>query len=73
MNKQDYLDWAEDYRRQADILEEKIKRCKEVLDDRQCSIWERNNAEKRLSELADMQLDCKCTMRVLLKRAEKIE
>lgn len=73
MTKQDYINWAEDYRRQADVLTEKINRLYERRRRPFGSAWERKDAEMELDQLIDMRLECRCTMKRLLKQAEEME
>lgn len=73
MTKQDYLDWAEDYRRQSDILAEKIKRQRELMNKPFPSAKARSDAEQYLENLIEMRLDDICVMKNLLKWAEKMK
>lgn len=70
MTKQDYLDWAEDYRRQSDILTQKIDRHRESMRGAMKGGRERQRAEDKLMEMISMRLECRSAMKNLLERAE---
>ena len=56
MTKQDYLDWAEDYRRQADILAEKIDRLRERLKNPHIRNIDRSASEAQLIDIFPVEL-----------------
>lgn len=66
MTRQDYIDWANEYRSQADILEQKIQQRRREIP-KKCYY-----DDKKLKILGDMKNDCLYSMKILLARAERM-
>lgn len=64
MTHQDYIAWAEEYRREADVLEKQIQQRRRKLP-KKCY-----RDDKQFELLCDMKNDCLYAMKVLLKKAE---
>lgn len=71
MNYQDYINWAEEYREQADILERKLAEKKEPR--RFATALERSEFESSVRILYGMKLDCIKTMAILEEKARTIK
>lgn len=67
MTRQDCIDWAEEYRREADALEQEIQQRRKELPKKYYY------DDKQLNLLYEMKSDCLYTMKILIKKAEKIE
>ena len=66
MTYQDYIQWAEDYRKEADTLEQKIQKRKQKLQ-KKCY-----GEDKQLITLFEMKNDCLHTMKELLRKADEV-
>lgn len=70
MNKNDYFNWAEEYRQQASVIEQKIEEKKKIK--RFKTPKERAHHEKSLLNLYCMRNDCLYSMARLIKQAESM-
>lgn len=70
MTRDDYFKWADEYKQQVDILNEKIKEKEKLL--RSKTVKERWYQEHSLQILYDMRNDCLNSYGILRKRAENI-
>lgn len=71
INKTDYLNWAKEYKEQADIIEQKIQEKQKIK--RFKTSKERAHHEKSLLNLYNMRNDCLYSMSRLIKQAESME
>ena len=73
MTRDDYIAWAEEYRRDADVLSEKIRTKQELLRSRFASAAERSQAERAVGLMLEMRENCLESMKKLIAQAESIK
>ncbi len=67
-----YIEWSEEYQREADKLQVKVKALKEELKEKQTKHEDGIRAlSNRIAILYSMYIDCKYTASVLRKRGER--
>lgn len=71
ITKNDYLNWAKEYKEQATIIEKKIQEKKQIKHFKTCK--ERNLNDKSIESLYSMKNDCLYAMACLIKQAESME
>lgn len=65
MTRQDYIDWANEYRQQADIIEKKIQQRRRNLPKKYYG------DDKQIITLYGMKNDCLYSMKILLEKAKR--
>ena len=72
MTSQDYINWANEYRQEAEVVEYRIQKTKKKREGKLGNI-ERMKLEKDLSILFEQKMECLCIAKELEETARKIK
>ncbi len=72
MTSQDYMNWANEYRQEAEVVEHRIQKTKKKREGKLGNI-ERMKIEKDLSMLFEQKMECLCIAKELEETARIIK